>query len=51
MLYPTNIKVEKKEKTLKEKINQFKVETKEKFKYFIKDRRNWGKKMLVIWHI
>ena len=30
---------------------QFKVETKEKFKYFIKDRRNWGKKMLVIWHI
>ena len=21
------------------------------YKYFIKDRRNWGKKMLVIWHI
>ena len=53
MLYPTNIKTEKKEKILiiKEKIKFFKSDIKGKIKYLILDRSNLCKKILAKLHI
>lgn len=53
MLYPVNIKIEKKEKLkiINEKIQDLLYEIRTKIKYIIFDRRNLSKIILVKLHI